>query len=137
MEAAECVVCHRSLDPVAGLFQDYWRFADQGVYGRRKGGWFADMFAAGFEGETLPPDERWRSLQWLGERTANDPELYLDMDFLPDDVQLLKNSVILHKRTAYEDFAEPERRRHLVRLWLTAVDFADGDEQLRRGITLE
>ena len=71
------------------------------------------------------------------ERTANDPELYLDMDFLPGDVQLLKNSVILHKRTAYEDFAEPERRRHLVRLWLTAVDFADGDEQLRRGITLE
>ncbi|MBY0277675.1 TauD/TfdA family dioxygenase, partial [Candidatus Binatia bacterium] len=73
----------------------------------------------------------------LVERTANDPELYLDMDFLPGDVQLLKNSVILHKRTAYEDFAEPERKRHLVRLWLAAVDFADGDEQLRRGITLE
>lgn len=73
----------------------------------------------------------------LVERTANDPELYLDMEFLPGDVQLLKNSVILHKRTAYEDFPEPERKRHLVRLWLAAVDFADGDEQLRRGITLE
>ena len=26
----------------------------EGVYGRRKGGWFKDMFAAGFEGEKLP-----------------------------------------------------------------------------------
>ncbi len=73
MQAAECVVCHRTLDPVAGIFQDYWRFADQGVYGRRKEGWFTDMFPAGFEGEDLPADERWRALQWLGERTANDP----------------------------------------------------------------
>ena len=54
MQASECVVCHKTLDPVAGLFQDYWRFADQGVYGKRKGGWFTDMFGAGFEGEDLP-----------------------------------------------------------------------------------
>ena len=31
------------------------------------------MFGAGFEGEDLPPEERWRALQWLGERTAQDP----------------------------------------------------------------
>ena len=79
MEASECVVCHKTLDPVAGLFQDYWRFADQGVYGKRKGGWFTDMFAAGFEGENLPVDERWRSLQWLGERTAKDPRFAIAM----------------------------------------------------------
>lgn len=70
------------------------------------------------------------------ESTANDPALYLDMEFRPGDIQLLKNSVILHKRTAYEDWAEPERKRHLLRLWLAAPDFDDGDEQLRRGITL-
>jgi hypothetical protein len=79
MQAPECVVCHRTLDPVAGLFQDYWRFADQGVYGKRKGGWFTDMFAAGFEGEALPASERWRSLQWLGERTAKDPRFAVAM----------------------------------------------------------
>lgn len=79
MEAAECVACHRTLDPVAGAFQDYWRFADQGVYGKRKGGWFDDMFAAGFEGEDLPPAERWRALQWLGERTARDPRFAIAM----------------------------------------------------------
>lgn len=77
MQASECVVCHKTLDPVAGLFQDYWRF--NGVYGRRKGGWFKDMFAPGFEGEDLPADQRWRALQWLGERTARDPRFAVVM----------------------------------------------------------
>jgi hypothetical protein len=74
MQAGECVVCHKTIDPVAGVFQDYWRFADShAIYGKRKEGWFKDMFAAGFEGEDLPEEERWRALQWLGERTAKDP----------------------------------------------------------------
>lgn len=79
MQATECVVCHKTLDPVAGVFQDYWKFADRGVYGKRKGGWFTDMFPAGFEGEDLPSSERWRSLQWLGERTAKDPRFAVAM----------------------------------------------------------
>lgn len=79
MQAAECVVCHKTLDPVAGAFQDFWKFADQGVYGKRKGGWFKDMFTAGFEGEDLPAGERWRALQWLGERTAKDPRFAVAM----------------------------------------------------------
>lgn len=77
MQAPECVVCHKTLDPVAGLFQDYWKF--EGAYGRRKGGWFTDMFPAGFEGEDLPAEERWRALQWLGERTAKDPRFAVAM----------------------------------------------------------
>ena len=77
MQAPECVVCHKTLDPVAGLFQDYWKF--EGVYGRRKGGWFKDMFSPGFEGEELPEKERWRALQWLGEHTARDPRFTVAM----------------------------------------------------------
>jgi hypothetical protein len=77
MQASECVVCHKTIDPVAGLFQDYWRF--EGVYGKRKGGWFTDMFPAGYEGEDLPSEERWRALQWLGERTAKDPRFAVAM----------------------------------------------------------
>ncbi|XZE34250.1 hypothetical protein SH501x_005064 [Pirellulaceae bacterium SH501] len=80
MQAAECVVCHKTLDPVAGLFQDYWRFdANFAIYGRRKEGWFTDMFGAGFEGEGLPADERWRALAWLGEKTAKDPRFAIAM----------------------------------------------------------
>jgi hypothetical protein len=77
MQASECVVCHKTIDPVAGLFQDYYSF--DGVYGRRKGGWYDDMFAAGFEGEKMEPAERWRALQWLGARTAQDPRFAVAM----------------------------------------------------------
>lgn len=70
MQAPDCVVCHKSVDPLAGLFQDY---NEGGHLGPRKDGWYQDMFVAGFEEEKLPKEERWRSLQWLGERTAKDP----------------------------------------------------------------
>ena len=77
MQAAECVVCHKTLDPVAGIFQDYYSL--EGVFGPRKEGWFKDMFGPGLEGEDMPPDQRWRSLQWLGERTARDPRFATTM----------------------------------------------------------
>jgi hypothetical protein len=32
----------------------------------------------------------------------------------------INNRWILHNRTSFEDFPEPERRRHYVRLWLQA-----------------
>lgn len=53
---------------------------------------------------------------------AGDPSLHLDMAFAPGDVQVLCNHFILHSRTAYEDWPEPERRRHLLRLWLACED---------------
>ncbi|HXX95025.1 MAG TPA: hypothetical protein VEN81_15470, partial [Planctomycetota bacterium] len=70
-QAPECVVCHRTIDPVAGLFQDY--FNEEGHYGPRKEGWFVDMFGPGREGRDLPASDRWRALQWLGEETVRDP----------------------------------------------------------------
>jgi hypothetical protein len=44
-------------------------------------------------------------------------DLQLGMDLEPGDIQLLNNSVILHARTGFVDHQEPERRRHLLRLW--------------------
>jgi len=51
-----------------------------------------------------------------------DPRLHLDMTFRPGDIQVLCNHSILHSRTAYEDWPEVERRRHLLRLWLACDD---------------
>ena len=34
------------------------------------------------------------------------------------DMQFVNNRFIMHSRTAFEDHAEPERRRHFLRLWL-------------------
>ncbi len=77
LQAPDCVVCHKTIDPVAGLFQDY--FNEEGHFGPRKGGWFTDMFGPGREGQTLPADQRWRSLQWLGQETAKDPRFAVAM----------------------------------------------------------
>jgi hypothetical protein len=50
---------------------------------------------------------------------ARDPAIRLDMDFQVGDIQLINNYTVLHSRTEFEDYPEPERKRHLLRLWLT------------------
>ena len=52
----------------------------------------------------------------------HDSEIHLDMMFEPGDMQFVCNHFILHSRTAYEDWPEPEKRRHLLRLWLACED---------------
>src|ERR1700752_662034 len=54
----------------------------------------------------------------LFDKLANDPKLNLMMELQPGDIQLVHNHTILHDRTAFEDYPEPERKRHLLRLWL-------------------
>ena len=56
----------------------------------------------------------------LFDSLANDPALNTFMEFKPGDVQLVHNHTMLHDRTCFEDWPEPERRRHLLRLWLAA-----------------
>ena len=58
----------------------------------------------------------------LFDAIAADEELRLDMEFSRGDMQFVNNHWILHSRTAYEDHAEPERKRHLLRLWLACQD---------------
>jgi hypothetical protein len=71
----------------------------------------------------------------LIDAVAEDPAFHLDMEFRAGDIQWLENSAILHARTEYEDFPEPERKRHLLRLWLSSKRaFADSDAFLNAGI---
>ena len=51
---------------------------------------------------------------------AEDPALNMQMSFQPGDMQWVHNHTMLHDRTSFEDWPEPERRRHLLRLWLAA-----------------
>jgi hypothetical protein len=39
--------------------------------------------------------------------------------FKPGDLQFVNNHVALHSRTAFEDYSEADRRRHLLRMWLS------------------
>ncbi len=54
----------------------------------------------------------------LYDEVTQQPGLALDMNFQPGDTQWLLNYAALHSRTAYQDWPEPERRRHLLRRWL-------------------
>ena len=45
-------------------------------------------------------------------------ELSVQIPFRQGDIFCLNNHVTLHSRGAFEDWPEPERRRHLLRLWL-------------------
>ncbi|MDA1325030.1 MAG: TauD/TfdA family dioxygenase [Proteobacteria bacterium] len=46
-------------------------------------------------------------------------ELAMDVDFELGDISLVQNYVTLHSRTRYEDWPEAERKRHLLRLWMS------------------
>ncbi len=61
--------------------------------------------------------EDYEALDMLAD-LAGDPELRLDMTFMPGDVQFLHNHTILHARSEYTDWPDAERKRHLLRLWL-------------------
>jgi hypothetical protein len=54
----------------------------------------------------------------LLDELCNDPAIHLAMDFRPGDIQLLHNHQILHSRSDFENWPEPERQRHLLRLWV-------------------
>jgi alpha-ketoglutarate-dependent taurine dioxygenase len=47
-----------------------------------------------------------------------DPEVSIDFEFAPGEIQFVDNRTLGHSRTEFEDWPEPDRRRHLVRLWL-------------------
>ena len=53
---------------------------------------------------------------------ANDTRLNFLMRLEPGDMQFVHNHTLLHDRTAFEDWAEPARKRHLLRLWLSSPE---------------
>lgn len=66
---------------------------------------------------------------------AGDPDFHVTMRLEPGEVNYLKNNAVLHARTAFVDWEEPERKRHLVRLWLTARgDWGEDGAFVRGGI---
>lgn len=81
----------------------------------------------------LTPDQH--ALLDLIDAIAADPTFHITMRLEPGEINYLKNNAVLHARSAFVDWEEPARKRHFLRLWLTARgDWADGDAFLRQGI---
>jgi hypothetical protein len=62
--------------------------------------------------------QQWEVLDLIDEICA-DPAGHLSFDMQPGDMQIASNFSILHSRTEYQDFPEADRRRLLLRIWMT------------------
>jgi Taurine catabolism dioxygenase TauD, TfdA family len=62
--------------------------------------------------------EQKEAMELIHELT-NSPDFHLAYEFQPGDLQLLNNHMSFHARTAFEDYSEHDRRRHLLRMWLS------------------
>ena len=54
----------------------------------------------------------------LIDRLSFDPGIRFDVQLEEGDMLFLNNYQVMHARTEFEDHEEPERKRHLMRLWL-------------------
>lgn len=63
-------------------------------------------------------DEQRRALDAL-EALAEEPEMHVSFHLEPGDVLLLNNWTTFHRRSEFVDAPEPERKRHLLRIWLS------------------
>ena len=70
-----------------------------------------------FESAPKLTDEQVEALNLLDE-IVNEPDMHLRMRLQPGDMQFVYNHSLLHDRTGFTDWPDPDRRRHLLRLWL-------------------
>jgi hypothetical protein len=75
-------------------------------------------------------DEQREALDFL-EDTAEREDLRVRFRQEPGDVLFLNNWVTFHRRTAFEDWPEPEKRRHLLRVWLSVPNSRPLDEAFK------
>ena len=73
-------------------------------------------------GEQYRPTAVQRAALEAVQEIANRPELMLTMDFQEGDIQLINNHTMMHAREVFEDYDEPERQRHLLRMWVAVSD---------------
>jgi alpha-ketoglutarate-dependent taurine dioxygenase len=67
-------------------------------------------------GETL--DKEGQAALAAVQSVFDRPELRVELDFQPGQIQIVNNRSTGHARTEFADYEEPDRRRQLVRLWL-------------------
>ncbi len=62
-------------------------------------------------------------------------ELAADVPFEAGDFQILSNHVMLHTRRPFEDWEQPEEKRHLLRLWLSDPGCRPVPQLVREGFS--
>ncbi len=99
-------------------------YYDQAVYGVAEGHFASRYirhhieFAHTFYGAPKLTAIQLEALDMI-DALADSPAFHLETMLEPGDLVLLNNHVTYHARTEYQDHPEPERKRHLLRLWLS------------------
>jgi alpha-ketoglutarate-dependent taurine dioxygenase len=86
--------------------------------------------AAGHRAAGIPLTELELKALDLFDEVAKAPENRLAFYLERGEMLVVNNYALLHARTKFSEFPEPERRRHLVRLWLDADGFRDVPPEL-------
>jgi hypothetical protein len=69
--------------------------------------------------EVPPLSERQIEALDLLDEICNESDFALEFDMQAGDILLANNYQLLHSRTVFEDYEDPDHRRHMLRLWLT------------------
>jgi alpha-ketoglutarate-dependent taurine dioxygenase len=75
------------------------------------------LIQTGAELAGAPLDAEGREALAAMRAILDDPALWVEFTIERGQIQYLDNRHFAHSRTAFRDAAEPERRRHLIRLW--------------------
>lgn len=73
-----------------------------------------------FEGVVITNKQR-EALD-IVDKYANDQKLFMKMKFEPGDIQIIYNHTLFHDRMSFEDYDEKDKKRHLLRLWISAYN---------------
>ncbi len=65
-----------------------------------------------------PMDDAGRAAVEAIEAALDEPGLCATFTMVPGQIQFLNNLAVGHSRTAFVDHAEPDARRHIVRIWM-------------------
>lgn len=124
-------------DLVEVLFQPYWyqrhnvdtgnaaAFCEQPVFSIYKGHFAASLMRVLIERAYASPETpEMTALQREAldrvQEVAELPDFHVTFRQAPGEMLFLNNFVTLHRRTAFTDYTEPDRKRHLLRIWLSA-----------------
>ena len=148
MEDSNCVVCHETVDPVAGTFANW---TDLGAFrppGHAERGdnvddldlldvpvntWYSDMRPPGFLAKEMPAAWNGAGLQWLAKQTVKDPRFALSAVHLLYRGLTGQKPLVEPTDPTANGYIEGVRAAKVQREVFQAIadDFRDGDYDLR------
>ena len=92
-----------------------------GQFSLRHNSGYAKSAARRFE-DCEPLDDDQLELLDLVDKLCFDPSIHVQFKLEEGDIVLVNNYAVAHSRRGFEDHDDPERKRHLLRLWLVMHD---------------